>query len=551
MSGKFMRTKKIVIPTLTLLLIASQLTGCGVTNKSGALQLLRDNGTAIEIEVAEPENSTGALELTDDGCDWLEIASLTRASDLRKSWEDTLLISGTTGNKNGVLYVDSEGNQDNNNTLLVALHNRAFTTQLSDKATSTELSEAVQSYYADTDELTTDELNLIGINAYFGLLDDEQENYATPNDTLSRVQLYSMLYKAITPATDTSNGDLSEVEAKFTEAVGTYSELNYYAAQIESKAYINTSDKSLNEKTVNGSISRGEAIYLLMNTFFSDELSNVEVTGKEFSDCNPQTDTFTKEDGTDGDDYLDSYRAQVSYNNENEYGCKDEIYKALVLANQKGLINGDKTRYDEAVTKIEAIQLIVDTLELDTSMEKFNYKNGDTITEATANASTSASTSTATDESSDYEISSEVASEIAQLESESSDPFAGQDVTVDGNFTFAGDVDPADKEQILKARDEISLSVAECDDNGDGLIDKDEAATAAFMYDDETIDFLKDIRENVVDDILNESSSSSSSSSSTQGVGKVEAWEDNTANTPQIEYGKGDYSQLPDGITVY
>jgi hypothetical protein len=141
----------------------------------------------------------------------LPLASLDTASSLRKSWEDTLLISGTTGNKNGVLYVDSEGNQDNNNTL----HNRAFTTVLDDEVESLKLAQAVDDYYADTQELENDYKVLIGISSYFNLLDDEQPNYATPYDTLTRLQFYSMVYKSITPATDISDSD--ETELQFTE----------------------------------------------------------------------------------------------------------------------------------------------------------------------------------------------------------------------------------------------------------------------------------------------------------------------------------------------
>jgi uncharacterized protein YgiM (DUF1202 family) len=387
MSGKYIKVKRVIIPTVTLVLIASQLMGCGATDKTGLLNILRDNGEAIEIEVAEPVNSTGDLELTEIDDTWLPLASLDNASSLREAWDDILLVSGTTGNKNGVLYVNSEGLQELNNTLQTALHNRAFIQIIEDKVESLKLAQAVDDYYVDTKELKDDYKVLMGISSYFNLIDDEQEHYATPEDTLTRLQFYSMLYKAITPVEEDT--DNNETELKFTEAVNSYSELNYYASQIEDKAYINTSDQSLNEKTVNGKISRGEAIYLLMNTFYPTELVNIEVTGSEFSDCNLQTTTFDKQDGTDGDTYLDSYRAQVSYNNEDEYGCKDEIYKALVLAKQKGLINGDETRYDEAITKVEAIQFLVDTLENSGSGEKFNYKNGKTISSETTTESIS------------------------------------------------------------------------------------------------------------------------------------------------------------------
>jgi hypothetical protein len=295
-----------------------------------------------------------------------------------------------------------------------------------------------------------------------------------------------------------------------------------------------------------------------MNTFFSDELKNVDTSTAKL-DCESQTDKFNKEDGTDGDTYLDSYRAQVSYNNQDEYQCADEIYKALVLANQKGLIGTD-TRYDESVTKIEALQFLVDTLESTTDTEKFNYKNGNTLSDSLVPTESSETSTETTSEDSDYELSSEAVADLAKAESESTDPFAGQNVIVDGDFTFASDAAQSDIDQILKARDEIELSVDECDDNGDGLIDKDEAATAAFMYDDETIEAIKsisnshdDIVNSVVNEILQENSSNSSSSSnSTQGAGKVETWTADPGTTPQIDYSTpSDHTNLDRGVTVY
>jgi hypothetical protein len=557
MSGKFMRTRRIVIPTLTLLLIASQLSGCGATDKAGALQLLRDNGESIEIEVAEPVNSTGDLDLQDDNCTWLPLASLDTASSLRKSWEDTLLISGTTGNKNGVLYVDFEGNQDNNNTLQVALHNRAFTTQLEDKATSTELSQAVKEYYADTDELTDNEKNLIGISSYFNLLDDEQSNYATPYDTLTRLQFYSMVYKSITPATDIPESDSDELQ--FTESVGSYSELNYYASQIESKAYINTTDNSLNEKTVNGKISRGEAIYLLMNVIYPDELANVETKGVTFSDCKMQEDALTKQDGTDGDTYLDSYRAQVSYNNEDEYGCKDEIYKALVLAKQKGLINGDETRYDEAITKVEAIQFLVDTLENSGSGEKFNYKNGKTIASETTENNVTTENNFASDEfqqTKEYDSTTDTntSTETSNDTSAKTQNSSSTDTVVKNGITFATDVTSDNMQLIIDACDANVIEKSDFDINGDGVIDEQEIEDGFEDFSAEDIQHAIDRRnqnkaalENYQSEASSTTTPSTSSSNST-----LEEREDKTDPNNFIDWDAPmDHSKADKNITIY
>jgi hypothetical protein len=518
MSGKYIKVKRVIIPTVTLVLIASQLMGCGATDKTGLLNILRDNGEAIEIEVAEPVNSTGDLELTEIDDTWLPLASLDNASSLREAWDDILLVSGTTGNKNGVLYVNSEGLQELNNTLQTALHNRAFIQIIEDKVESLKLAQAVDDYYVDTKELKDDYKVLMGISSYFNLIDDEQEHYATPEDTLTRLQFYSMLYKAITPVEEDT--DNNETELKFTEAVNSYSELNYYASQIEDKAYINTSDQSLNEKTVNGKISRGEAIYLLMNTFYPTELVNIEVTGSEFSDCNLQTTTFDKQDGTDGDQYLDSYRAQVSYNNEDEYGCKDEIYKALVLAKQKGLINGDETRYDEAITKVEAIQFLVDTLENSGSGEKFNYKNGKTIATDAVSSSENTVTETTNTESDSHLTDEELVAvdpdTIINVDDTNTTSEDNSNSTDNSNTSTSNSDDAATRRANYKSKYDQDYNAkydiySWLDDDGDGVITDEEAA-----YLEDALDEMFSSKET---SDSTTSSSSSSSSSSTLDIG--------------------------------
>jgi hypothetical protein len=317
-----------------------------------------------------------------------------------------------------------------------------------------------------------------------------------------------MVYKAITPATDISDSD--ETELQFTESVGSYSELNYYASQIESKAYINTTDNSLNEKTVNGKISRGEALYLLMNVIYPDELANVETKGVTFSDCILQKDALTKQDGTDGDQYLDSYRAQVSYNNEDEYGCKDEIYKALVLANQKGII-GTETRYDEAITKVEAIQFLVDTLEL--SNDTFNYKNANTLSESlvpTEDTKTSDTASIDNDFSgvnsggSDSVLTDEDIMAIDQDDTSSTENINSNDNT---NSSTSDSDDAATRRKNYKTKYDKNYNDKYdiyywLDEDGDGVITDEEAAV------------LEDAMEEAFKEIEAENSSSTSSSSS-------------------------------------
>ena len=114
MSGKFMRVKRFIIPTLTAVIIASQLMGCAAMTQSELLQAI-NNGDQIEIEVIEPgfvEDEQGQ----ETALSWTELASLTTNADLRSGWDDTLGIIRTDEGKNGVFYVNEAGDNENNNT---------------------------------------------------------------------------------------------------------------------------------------------------------------------------------------------------------------------------------------------------------------------------------------------------------------------------------------------------------------------------------------------------------------------------------------------------
>ena len=79
MSGKFMKEKKILVPTLTLLMIASQLTGCASATQKEMFSMMQ-NGETIAIEVANPTDNSQGTELY---VEWKELASLDNYIDFR------------------------------------------------------------------------------------------------------------------------------------------------------------------------------------------------------------------------------------------------------------------------------------------------------------------------------------------------------------------------------------------------------------------------------------------------------------------------------------
>lgn len=388
MSGKFMRVKRFIIPTLTAVIIASQLMGCAAMTQSELLQAI-NNGDQIEIEVIEPgfvEDEQGQ----ETALSWTELASLTTNADLRSGWDDTLGIIRTDEGKNGVFYVNEAGDNENNNTLKVVMHNRAFVQSLENEDSMKALAESSLKNYADIEDNETMKAVYMGINGYFNLLPDNEPNYANPDSTLMRNEFMAMVYRADTPVQEIA------ADENFATAVGN-SDYNIYAQGVNDNAYLSTENKNLDNLTYNGAISRAEAIYLIVNRYFSDDFNSVELNSSKSSltDATDGGDIATKQKFIENDKMKDRWRAyELQYAIQNpDDGLPTDLYKALVVANQKGLISAT-TRWDEAITRSEAVELLVTALQQDASMETFNYKLGN----YDSGMDTTESTETVTDE---------------------------------------------------------------------------------------------------------------------------------------------------------
>lgn len=79
-----MSVKRVIVPTITMLIIASQLMGCSSVSQSEMLQMI-NQGDAIEIEVAVPLNQEQGTEKT---VEWTQLDQLTSQPELRSSMEN-------------------------------------------------------------------------------------------------------------------------------------------------------------------------------------------------------------------------------------------------------------------------------------------------------------------------------------------------------------------------------------------------------------------------------------------------------------------------------
>lgn len=349
MSGKFMKVKRFILPTLTMVIIASQLMGCAATNDNELLKMLQQ-GQQIEIEVAAPIYEEQGEQ---QSLDWIQLDQLNTYADFRAQLDDLMKITRFGDNsKNGIAYIDLSGQHEGNNTLYNALMNRKFIANfLENDSVNLELEQSINSLYTDADE---SEAMVAAINAYWNLLPDATPNYFNGSGTISRIEAMTLLARANTPVTE-NIGDTA-----FEAQVGNAEYANF-ASLVASDSYLDVESKSLDEKTATGTITRGEYIYMLVsNIFGADRLSSADIKKAQFNDAKDGGDIATAQEFT-GHDMFRSYELKYAMDNPDD-GCPTRMYQGLAAAQELGVI-GSETRWDEGLTKSEAIQLYIDMVQ--------------------------------------------------------------------------------------------------------------------------------------------------------------------------------------------
>ena len=343
-----MKIKRVIIPTITMLVIASQLFGCASASKKDAYNMLQES-TEIELEYAVPDYDSNTEESKVELLPWLQLSSLETHPELRTAFEE--LIGVTTeedGTKSGVVYTDENGDRNQNNTLFNALGNTSFTINyIRDAEQIEKLEEIANNEYTDIEE--NQGVSAV-INAYFELLPDQEDGQFDGDATISRAQAMALLMRATTPV-----NQAPEEDADFIKAVGETQYTNF-AAPMNEYTYLNTST-GLNDKTFNTTMSRGEYIYLLAKYIYGDTYAQrMEEAGKEDESLSTDVKLTTIKDGGD-------ISLQDAINNV-ENGLPTDMYQTLARAVALGFITEDNLNWDEAITKSEAITLFIDAVEV-------------------------------------------------------------------------------------------------------------------------------------------------------------------------------------------
>lgn len=317
----------------------------------------QENTAIVEttVESTEVENT-----VTEDSkvelLPWLQLSSLETHPELRTAFEELLGVTGTTGDKSGIIYINSGDITDQNNTLFMALGNTTFMNDyIRNDAQQSKIEEIANAEYTDLED---NQGVAAVINAYFELLPDQEKGQFDGSATISRAQAMTLLMRATTPVSVVKGSELegSPVEdADFTAIVGE-SQYTNFAAPMNQYSYLNT-ENSLTEQTFNTTMSRGEYIYMLTNTIFNDKYTEMlAAVGKTDESLAEDVSLSTIKDGG-------SITFQDALSNPDN-GLPTDMYKTLARAVALGFITEDDLNWDEAITKSDAITIFIDATEV-------------------------------------------------------------------------------------------------------------------------------------------------------------------------------------------
>ena len=344
MSGKYMKVKKIVIPTLTLILISSMLFGVSACSKKEAKNMSQQ-ASEIEIEYAVPNYDSGE-ESKVELLPWLQLSSLETHKELRSAFEKYFNITGKTGNKEGTLYYNpATQTAEQNVTYLMATQNSAISQYLLSEGYMGEIGELVGDSYTDV-ETDSPEAPYAVINSYFELLPDQEDGKFDGDSTISRAQAMALVMRA---TQQVNEAQAPEENKDFTDKVGETTYTNF-AAPMDEYSYINTSN-GLNEKSFSSTMTKGEYIALVTNYLRANYLAEIEANGyvDNYSDTSSVSITTVKDAGDI------KYQKAI---NDADKGVPTDLYNTFKVAIANGYLTEDTlSDWDSALTKADALEL--------------------------------------------------------------------------------------------------------------------------------------------------------------------------------------------------
>ena len=175
-----------------------------------------------------------------------------------------------------------------------------------------------------------------------------------------------MLLKATTPVYEIT--DSQDFESK----MGTGTEYTKYASQIAQYGWLQADNNSLDSYTISEPITVVEVIYTLVQMFFPDEYAAMTDESPNYSDIPTGVDLALKvgfkeevKQGSGEKTVVEKDRWQsyiLAYMLQNkDNGFQSELYRAMAVAKQTGIIAGNTSMWDKTVNKHDALVLIENT----------------------------------------------------------------------------------------------------------------------------------------------------------------------------------------------
>ncbi|MBQ8194550.1 MAG: hypothetical protein IJZ47_04210 [Oscillospiraceae bacterium] len=276
-------------------------------------------------------------------------------------------VNGTLGLENGtgVLFVNLEGKNDGNNTLYNALRNKEFVENiLNDSSITDTLKAAASDEFVDVEG--ADSMNAF-FYGYWDLLPvggDERDEEFNADKSLTRGQAMTLVMRAITPV---EKSGLPNTDSEFTKCVG---ETLYtdFASYMNDKAYMNTSDKSLNSSSFNSSMTKAEYVYMVMNTVYTaDELATIDTSEAVLDNCIDGGDIAANQNFTG--DNATNYEVELMMKNP-DGGASTKLYDVMLKASAMGIISSD-IEWSDPITKSEAVEMFVDAVKVYNNLSDF------------------------------------------------------------------------------------------------------------------------------------------------------------------------------------
>ena len=307
------------------------LTACGTTTDS-----VDSKNIVFNIE-ADTNN-----QMEDIQVEWKELGSMDNYAEFRELFDNVLGNKVVAdGGKIGTCYTNMANYSTNNSTLRFAFNQKDFYTNLWENEEATaKLNEAVKNVYADIK--TDSEARLAAINAYYGLF-GTPEGYFNGGDSLTRAEFLSGVYKAHNP--------VSTLEANIEL---TQDEFNPFVNQMIPNSYLDLTSDTVADSTYSGIITRGEAIYTIVKMYYGHYL---DIMDSNFSTSFSDLELSKKNSNNRAYDLSQAIQDE-------KFGVPVDIYKAVCIAGIYDLIDGDVSRWNEAITKAEALDLITRAYEL-------------------------------------------------------------------------------------------------------------------------------------------------------------------------------------------